>query len=91
MFEEKLEIKIYYQTDKEFHEQAPWLKDIWYGKFVRGYVDLETNEIYINEDAWYRNKDDLRRLILHEIFHILGGEHTKIPGGVGYWSGLLRW
>jgi len=88
---ESLTIKIHYQTDREFHKNAEWLDDIWYGKWIRGYVKLEEQEIYINEDAFYFSKDDLKRLILHEVGHILGMKHTKIPGGIMFFSGILRW
>ena len=86
---ENLNIKIIYQSNKEFHEQALWLEKIWYGRFVRGYV--KGNEIYINDEAWYMSKNDKNRLKLHEIGHILGMEHTKLPGGIMVFTGLLRW
>jgi len=88
---ETLTINIYYQTDKEFHDNAKWLDNIWYGKWIRGYVKLKEREIYINKDAWYKDENDLKRLILHEVGHILGMKHTKIPGGIMFFSGLLRW
>jgi len=90
---EKLEVKIIYQSDKEFHDNAPWLDDIWYGHWVRGYVKLKKREIYINKGAFFFNKEDLHRLILHEIGHILAGnnKHSKIPGGIMTFTGLLRW
>jgi len=85
-------INIHYQPAKEFFEQASWLQNIWYGKFIRGYIKTGNPcDIYINKDAWYKDKDDLNRLILHEIGHQLGMEHTKAPGGIMFFSGLLRW
>jgi len=90
---EELNIKIHYQTAQEFKKGAPWLKNIWYGRWIRGYVQLETREIFINRDAWFWSKWDKIRLILHEIGHVLAGdgEHTKIPGGIMHWTGILRW
>lgn len=88
---EELNIKIHYQTAQEFKKGALWLDDIWYGRWIRGYVIGD--DIYINRDAWFGGKWDKIRLVLHEIGHILAGDarHTKIPGGVMHFSGLLRW
>lgn len=71
-----LSLEIVEQTKEDFRK--PWMDDIWYGRFIRGYCDRRENKIYINKDAFYFSKADKRKLIFHEIGHLLGFSHTSV-------------
>ena|SRR4030067_1499857 len=97
-------VKKYYQKKTEYVSTAlengivPYNKrNIWWKllstltgiNFPRGYSDSGTEEVWINEDAFYLNDRDKDLVLRHEIGHIEGKDHTQFGLMCPY--GLLRY
>ncbi len=80
---------IYYLTKEEFNDRIRDI-DVWYKRFIRGICYTSLKEVYINDEAFYFSESDKKRLVLHEIGHCIGLEHSKVPFSTMFFSGVLR-
>jgi hypothetical protein len=81
--------ELWWLSDKTFRYKLEDFREmtghhVWYWRWIRGF--LWGSKIYLKESTWFGRK----KLIIHEIGHVLGHEHTYWPTTMNRWA-MFRW